>query len=194
MTQGQCEPRASALITLSVERRSAYQSSAKGPHMHRHSRKSYLLNPQLIRISFNDSATAVVGMALLLLSCQLTAGCHSQPVVLPRIGSNSVDAGAVAERLHTLTSAEPPLRAIRRTSSMIDRMLRKCIRPSNIHPRGCAKDKRRHRPSPSFRHSRTANKKGSFRKTTMHRAGLRDWLHSKPRRETQIPWHNLTPL
>jgi murein L,D-transpeptidase YcbB/YkuD len=76
--------------------------------MHQHSRKSYLLNPQPRRIFFKDSATAAVGMALLLLSCQLTAGCHSQPVVLPRIGSNSVDAGAVAERLHTLTSAEPP--------------------------------------------------------------------------------------
>ena len=76
--------------------------------MHQHSRKSYLLNPQLIRISINDSATAAVGMALLLLSCQLTAGCHSQPVVMPRIGSNSVDAGAVAERLHTLTSARTP--------------------------------------------------------------------------------------
>ena len=65
--------------------------------MHQHSRKSYLLNPQPRRIFFKDSATAAVGMALLLLSCQLTAGCHSQPVVLPRIGSNSVDAGAVAE-------------------------------------------------------------------------------------------------
>jgi L,D-transpeptidase YcbB len=76
--------------------------------MHRHSRKSYLLNPQLIRIFFIDSTTATVRMALLLLSCQLIVGCHSLPVVMPRIGSNSADAGAVAERLHTLTSAGTP--------------------------------------------------------------------------------------
>jgi L,D-transpeptidase YcbB len=47
-------------------------------------------------------------LALLLVSCQLIAGCHSHPIVMPHIGSNSVDAGAVAEKLRTLTSAATP--------------------------------------------------------------------------------------
>ena len=49
-----------------------------------------------------------MGLALLLLSCQLTTGCHSQSVVMPHFGSNALDARAVAERLHTLTSAGAP--------------------------------------------------------------------------------------
>jgi len=58
-----------------------------------------------LRASHQSSAIAATGLALLLLSCQFIAGCHSHPVVMPRIGSNSLDAGAVAARLHTLTSA-----------------------------------------------------------------------------------------
>jgi murein L,D-transpeptidase YcbB/YkuD len=76
--------------------------------MHQDSRNAYQEKPKPLRISPNDSAIAAVGLALLLLSCQLIAGCHSQPVVMPRMGSNSVDTGAVAERLHTLTSAGTP--------------------------------------------------------------------------------------
>jgi len=33
-------------------------------------------------------------------------GCHSLRGALPGIGSNSLDAGAVADRLHSITSAE----------------------------------------------------------------------------------------
>ena len=73
--------------------------------MHQNSRNSYQQRFQNIGTSFNDSAIAAIGLALLLLSCQLTTGCHSQPVVMRRIGSNSVDAGAVADKLHSLTSA-----------------------------------------------------------------------------------------
>ena len=46
--------------------------------------------------------------ALLLLLCSLAAGCHMQPGTLPRIGGKAADAGAVAERLRTLTSAGTP--------------------------------------------------------------------------------------
>jgi hypothetical protein len=49
-----------------------------------------------------------MGAALLLLLCLLAVGCHVQPGTLPRIGGNAADAGAVAERLRTLTSAGTP--------------------------------------------------------------------------------------
>jgi murein L,D-transpeptidase YcbB/YkuD len=47
---------------------------------------------------------AATGLALLLFSCQLIAGCHSQPIAVPHIGSNALDAGTVADRLRALTS------------------------------------------------------------------------------------------
>jgi hypothetical protein len=50
--------------------------------------------------------TVVTGSALFLLSCLLAAAdCYSQPAAQPRIGSNSVDAVAVAERLRRIVSA-----------------------------------------------------------------------------------------
>jgi len=52
---------------------------------------------------------AATGLALLLLSCQLIAGCHSRPVAIPHIGIKVLDAGAIADRLRALTSnATPP--------------------------------------------------------------------------------------
>jgi len=69
--------------------------------------------PRPLRTSPNNSAIGATGLALLLVSCQLIAGCHSHPIVMPHIGSNSVDAGAVAEKLRTLTSAATPSEAIR---------------------------------------------------------------------------------
>ena len=74
--------------------------------MHQDRRNSYRQNP--IGISFNDFAIAPMGVALLLLLCSLAAGCHMQPGTLPRIGGKAADAGAVAERLRTLTSAGTP--------------------------------------------------------------------------------------
>lgn len=44
----------------------------------------------------------------MLLLCLLVVGCHVQPGTLPHIGSNAANAGAVAERLHTLTSPGTP--------------------------------------------------------------------------------------
>ena len=96
---------ASRLIAISVERRSDCQSSAKGPHRHLNIPNAYNEKPQPPGISPHGSTA---GLTLILLACQLLAGCHSQPVVMPRIGSNSVDAGAVALRLRTLTSAAAP--------------------------------------------------------------------------------------
>src|ERR1035437_9220174 len=74
--------------------------------MHQDRRNSYRQNP--IGISFNDFAIAPMEVALLLLLCSLAAGCHMQPGTLPRIGGKAADAGAVAERLRTLTSAGTP--------------------------------------------------------------------------------------
>lgn len=76
--------------------------------MHQNSRNRHRQKPQSLQIPLNDFAAAAVGIAVLLISCQLTTGCHSHPVAMPHIGSNSVDAGAVAEKLHTLTSAGTP--------------------------------------------------------------------------------------
>jgi hypothetical protein len=74
--------------------------------MHQNRRNCYRQKP--IGISLNDFAIAPMRAALLLLLCSLAAGCHMQPGTLPRIGGKAADAGAVAERLRTLTSAGTP--------------------------------------------------------------------------------------
>ena len=91
-----------------VERRSAYQSSAEAPQRRQDPRNAYREEPRPLQTSPNNSAIVATGLALLLVSCQLITGCHSHPIVMPHIGSNSVDAGAVAEKLRTLTSAATP--------------------------------------------------------------------------------------
>jgi L,D-transpeptidase YcbB len=47
----------------------------------------------------------VAALALLLLSCQLIAGCRSLPGSIPHIETNKVDTAAVAEKLRAITSA-----------------------------------------------------------------------------------------
>ncbi len=96
------------MIPTAIERQSACESSSKVPQRRQNSGSASNEKPQRRGTLPHDSAIAAMGLALLLLSCQLVAGCHSHPVGMPRIGSNSVDAEAVAERLRTLTSAETP--------------------------------------------------------------------------------------
>lgn len=91
-------------MTISIERRSACQSSATVPQWRQNSQNANKEKPQRLRTLLHDSSITATGLALLLLWCQLIAGCHSQPVLMPRIGSNSVDAGAVTERLRTMMS------------------------------------------------------------------------------------------
>lgn len=96
------------MIPTAIERQSACESSSKVPQRRQNSGSASNEKPQRRGTLPHDSAIAAMGLALLLLSCQLVAGCHSHLVGMPRIGSNSVDAEAVAERLRTLTSAETP--------------------------------------------------------------------------------------
>jgi murein L,D-transpeptidase YcbB/YkuD len=96
------------LITISAQGRSAHQSSPKASQLHQYTRDSYRQKPKPIGISFNDFAIAPMGVALSLVLCLLAVGCHVQPGTLPRIGGKAADAGAVAERLRTLTSAGTP--------------------------------------------------------------------------------------
>jgi murein L,D-transpeptidase YcbB/YkuD len=60
-----------------------------------------------IPISLKRERSVSTGIALLLI-CLTAIGCHSLPVAKPGIGSTALDAGAVAEKLRSLTSAETP--------------------------------------------------------------------------------------
>ena len=93
------------MTTISAQGRSAHQSSPKASQLHQYTRDSYRQKPKPIGISFNDFAIAPMGVALSLVLCLLAVGCHVQPGTLPHIGGNATDAGAVAERLRTITSA-----------------------------------------------------------------------------------------
>ena len=92
------------MIAHPVEVRSECQSSVRISLRCHNSPFSRRDEAQPSQNSLHSFTIAAVGLALLLLSCQLIAGCHSQPGVLPRIGNLSVDAGAVAEKLRTLVS------------------------------------------------------------------------------------------
>ena len=96
------------MIRPVLERCSEYDSSANATEAHESSCDASQKVPRSLRISQNYTACATTGSALLLLLCLLAVGCHVQPGTPPRIGSNSVDAGAVAARLRTLTSVETP--------------------------------------------------------------------------------------
>jgi len=56
-----------------------------------------------IPISLKRAASISAGIALLLM-CLPAIGCHSLPIGKPGIGSTTLDAGAVAERLRTIAS------------------------------------------------------------------------------------------
>ena len=87
---------------------SSYESSATGPEIHdQGSVTSRERSPSLHR-SLKNRATATPVSVLLLLLCLLVVGCHVQPGTQPHIGSNAANAGAVTEKLHTLTSAGTP--------------------------------------------------------------------------------------
>ena len=97
------------MIATSVDRCSAGRSSAKVPQRRQSSRSAKRDETQASPTLRHDSVIAATGLALLLLSCQLIAGCHSRPVAIPHIGIKVLDAGAIADRLRALTSnATPP--------------------------------------------------------------------------------------
>jgi len=96
------------LIAISVERYSECQSNSNVPQTRQDPRNAYKGKQGPLRASLRDHSIAATGLALLLFSCQLMAGCHSQLLSIPRIGSTSVDAAAVATKLRMLTSAATP--------------------------------------------------------------------------------------
>ena len=57
-------------------------------------------------IHYGGLLSAAARVVLLLLFCWPALGCHSLTSALPGIGNNTVDAGVLADRLRTITSAE----------------------------------------------------------------------------------------
>jgi murein L,D-transpeptidase YcbB/YkuD len=86
--------------------RSSNASSATTPETSLSNRVARQCEPHSACLFLNRPANTAAAYALLLIFCLFASGCHSLREALPGMGSKNVDAGAVADRLRTLTSAE----------------------------------------------------------------------------------------